>query len=289
MPSQAPSLAAHSLAPSSHYSSYTHNNITEEKQHPMQMETPKFPLAGPGYVILNLVRVMNIISLLVVIAANIILLIKIVLAASFFFFEAVTHVAIFKAYFDRNWPLLGEDSGFVTLGSAMVLLGISTLGELNSPASRQKEIGLPFWKLILGAGVVSIVIGSLNIALSYVFRDSDIGISARHVRARGAVATQDVVSRKDSYRSFKLSHKSSLNTYKSSSTTSRLGSTRQTRHPQPPNGYPVHISSPMDAFSAPPTNASRSPVPMHMPMPMPSSEIAAPDLAHHPAMYSNYI
>lgn len=57
------------------------------------MEAPKFPLAGPGYVILNLVRVMNIISLLVVIAANIILLIKIVLVTNFFFFEAVTHVA----------------------------------------------------------------------------------------------------------------------------------------------------------------------------------------------------
>ncbi|EGD91465.2 uncharacterized protein TERG_07685 [Trichophyton rubrum CBS 118892] len=204
MPSQAPSLAARSLAPSSNYSSFTHNNIEEKR--PLQMEVPKFPLAGPGYVILNLVRVMNIISLLVVIAANIILLIKIVLVTNFFFFEAVTHVAsasvcsflivselsVFRAYFDRNWPLLGEDSGFVALGATMVLLGISTLGELNNQSTRQKEIGLPFWKLILGAGIVSIVIGTLNIGLSYVFRDPDIGISARHVRARGAVATQEV-------------------------------------------------------------------------------------------------
>ncbi|KMQ44303.1 hypothetical protein HL42_5025 [Trichophyton rubrum] len=190
MPSQAPSLAARSLAPSSNYSSFTHNNIEEKR--PLQMEVPKFPLAGPG--------------LLVVIAANIILLIKIVLVTNFFFFEAVTHVAsasvcsflivselsVFRAYFDRNWPLLGEDSGFVALGATMVLLGISTLGELNNQSTRQKEIGLPFWKLILGAGIVSIVIGTLNIGLSYVFRDPDIGISARHVRARGAVATQEV-------------------------------------------------------------------------------------------------
>lgn len=80
-------------------------------------------------------------------------------------FLIVSELSVFRAYFDRNWPLLGEDSGFVTLGATMVLLGISTLGELNNQSTRQKEIGLPFWKLILGAGVVSIVIGTLNIGL----------------------------------------------------------------------------------------------------------------------------
>lgn len=67
-------------------------------------------LAGPGYVILNGIRVVNIISLLAVIAASVVALVKIVVNNQvgppediksfketdfnnqFFFFEAVTHV-----------------------------------------------------------------------------------------------------------------------------------------------------------------------------------------------------
>jgi hypothetical protein len=40
-------------------------------------------LAGPGYIILNGIRVMNIVAFLAVIAASIVM---------FFFFDAVTHV-----------------------------------------------------------------------------------------------------------------------------------------------------------------------------------------------------
>ena len=49
-------------------------------------------LAGPGYVILNAIRVLNIIVFLDIIAASIVMLVKIPLLNSFFFFEAVTHV-----------------------------------------------------------------------------------------------------------------------------------------------------------------------------------------------------
>lgn len=48
-------------------------------------------LAGPGYVILNGIRVINIVSFLDIIAASAVMLVKISLLNSFFFFEAVTH------------------------------------------------------------------------------------------------------------------------------------------------------------------------------------------------------
>ena len=47
--------------------------------------------AGPGYVILNGIRVINIVSFLDIIAASAVMLVKISLLNSFFFFEAVTH------------------------------------------------------------------------------------------------------------------------------------------------------------------------------------------------------
>lgn len=49
-------------------------------------------LAGPGYIILNGIRVMNIIGLLAVIAGAIAMLVKTSVASKFFFFDAVSHV-----------------------------------------------------------------------------------------------------------------------------------------------------------------------------------------------------
>lgn len=49
-------------------------------------------LAGPGYIILNVIRVLNIISLLAVIAASSVMLVKTFIVSKFFFFDAVSHV-----------------------------------------------------------------------------------------------------------------------------------------------------------------------------------------------------
>ena len=51
-------------------------------------------LAGPGYVILNAIRVLNIITFLDLIAACAVMLVKINMLNSFFFFEAVTHAVV---------------------------------------------------------------------------------------------------------------------------------------------------------------------------------------------------
>lgn len=49
-------------------------------------------LAGPGYIILNAIRVMNVIGLLAVITASVVMLVKTSTSSKFFFFDAVTHV-----------------------------------------------------------------------------------------------------------------------------------------------------------------------------------------------------
>lgn len=49
-------------------------------------------LNGPGYIILNGIRGMNIIALLAVITASIVMLVKISTDTKLFFFDAVSHV-----------------------------------------------------------------------------------------------------------------------------------------------------------------------------------------------------
>ncbi|KAK5127495.1 hypothetical protein LTR85_006834 [Meristemomyces frigidus] len=159
-------------------------------------------LAGPGYIILNAIRVMNVIGLLAVITASIVMLVKTSLASKFFFFDAVSHVltcitgmfllaselSLFRSYFARNWPLLSPVHGFVTLALSMIVLGINMLGNLNKPATSEKSLGLPFWRIVIGSGIVIFILGFVNLIASYVFRDRTQGITARQVRAHGAVA-----------------------------------------------------------------------------------------------------
>ncbi|EMC97632.1 hypothetical protein BAUCODRAFT_51646, partial [Baudoinia panamericana UAMH 10762] len=157
-------------------------------------------LAGPGYIILNCIRGMNIVGLLAVIAASVIMLVKTSLQSKFFFFDAVSHVltaivgmfllaselSLFRTYFARNWPLLSPTHGFVSLALAMIVLGINMLGNLNKPATSEQALGLPFWRIVIGSGIIIFVLGFINLVASCVFRDRSRNITARQVRAKGA-------------------------------------------------------------------------------------------------------
>jgi hypothetical protein len=177
-------------------------------------------LAGPGYIILNGIRAMNIIGLLAVITASVAMLVKTSVASKFFFFDAVSHVltaitgskchripsickqkanripvflltselSLFRSYFSRNWPLLSPAHGFLTLALAMIVLGINMLGNLNKAATSQESLGMPFWRIVIASGIVIFILGFVNLVASYIFRDRKQGITARQVRAHGAVA-----------------------------------------------------------------------------------------------------
>ncbi|KAH7058593.1 hypothetical protein B0J12DRAFT_567252 [Macrophomina phaseolina] len=162
-------------------------------------------LAGPAYLILNVIRALNIIGLLLVATASFLMLIKTIVVSRFFFFDGCSHVitacislflvaseaCLFRTYFRRNWPLLSPEHGFVTLGLAMVLLGVNTLGNLNKDATSADHLGVPFWSVVISSGVIILVLGFVNIVASFVFRDTGLRITARNVRSSGAVAVQD--------------------------------------------------------------------------------------------------
>ncbi|KAJ0414987.1 hypothetical protein BJY00DRAFT_269893 [Aspergillus carlsbadensis] len=255
------------------------------------MASLKESLAGPGYVILNALRVINIIVFLDMIAAHVVMLVKIDLLTSFFFFQAVSHaIAIgtsiflivselpfFRNFFDRNWPSLGEDSGFLTLAVIMLILGIGALGDLNTPATSQEELGLTFWRIIISAGILALVVSVINVVANFAFADRDIGVSARHVRVYGAVAPQKVASRTCSQRSFQLSYKreETLPSYSTSSPIRRVSTASMPR-------LPIKISQPLNPMRMN-SNAASSKYSRD------SSGVTIPDLAHHPALQSGHV
>ncbi|RMZ92466.1 hypothetical protein DV736_g276, partial [Chaetothyriales sp. CBS 134916] len=262
------------------------------------------PLAG--YVVLNVIRGLNLTALLAVMAASSVMLVKTFIVSKFFFFDAAGHVVrivisgfliltelpLFKSYFYRNWPLFSPRSGFVMLGLSMIGLGNSILGQLNKEATSQKSLGLPFWRIVIAAGVIVLVMGFVNIFASYIFRDTKTHLTARQVRSHGAVAFHkaDVEAdprtpnpnRRTRYRSFFLGQKrTSLPSYYSHSR-SNTGE----------KGY--YISSPIQNHSPRSPGAASSKYSQGSPSPrgdrregyggLGSPPVVRPDLAHHPAM-----
>ncbi|KAI4751944.1 hypothetical protein E4T44_14845 [Aureobasidium sp. EXF-8845] len=145
---------------------------------------------------------MNITGLLAIIAASVLMLIKTTTDSSFFIFEATMHavvasiaivliiseVGLFSGYFARNWPSLSLQHGFVSLASAMIILGVHVLACLNKTSNNKEHLGMAFWRVVIMAGILNLILGIFNLVANFVFRDSSQGITARMVRARGAEA-----------------------------------------------------------------------------------------------------
>ncbi|KAJ5474741.1 hypothetical protein N7475_004307 [Penicillium sp. IBT 31633x] len=253
-------------------------------------------LAGPGYVILNVIRVLNIITFMDLMAACAVMLAKINMLNSFFFFQAVTHAVValislfliiselpvLQGYFDSRWPMFGQQSSFYSLGGIMMILGVSTLGNLNTEAMTQESIGMTFWQIIISAGILAMIVSALNIVASFIFSDPETGVSARQVRLDGAVAPQKAMSRSssssNSQRTLHLSVKreETLPTYTRQNPVKRA--TRRLT-----GRFPLKISKPMDPTLIAENDAASSKYSRD------SADIRPPDLAHHPAMYSGHM
>lgn len=101
----------------------------------------------------------------------------------------------------------------------MIVLGVSVLGNLNKQATSQKSLGTSFWRIVIASGILMLILGVANLFANYIFRNKELGISAREVRAHGAVAPQKSLSRATTQtsprprRSFHLGRSDTLPTY----------------------------------------------------------------------------
>ena len=164
-----------------------------------------FKLAGAGYVILNILRVLTIITLGSIIAGSWIMLVKTVQNSDFFFFDSVSHfmtstisiflivseLCLFKRWFTSNWPLLSEQSGLITLALMLIIMGCQMLAQLNKDATSEEKLGLPFWRVIIAGGILGFVMGFLNLIAHFLFRMSKKGVTSRMIRAHGAKVLLD--------------------------------------------------------------------------------------------------
>lgn len=78
-------------------------------------------------------------------------------------FLIISEASVFRTYFARHWPLLSPAHGFVALGLALLALGVNVLGCLNQKAHHADNLGLAFWRIIIGSGILVLILGVFNI------------------------------------------------------------------------------------------------------------------------------
>lgn len=152
-----------------------------------------------GYLVLNAIRILNIITLLAIIGANMAFLIKtirvkdstlqlfdgaqralVILIVCFLL--ATEMPKVFSGYFSRHWPAFSYQSGFLALGFAFLVLGCNVLSDLNKTTSTQENMGKHSYKMVLAAGAMAIGMSSINVIASVLLADRAKGLTARQVR-----------------------------------------------------------------------------------------------------------
>lgn len=59
--------------------------------------------------------------------------------------------------------MFGEEAGFFALAAIMMILGVAVLGNLNTEAMSQESLGLAFWRIIISAGILAMVVSLVNV------------------------------------------------------------------------------------------------------------------------------
>lgn len=165
----------------------------------------KNAIRGAGYWVLQVLRVFTVITLLAATAACWVLMIKVDKGRSFFIFECISLfftsvismvlvvsefpvLSFVKDYFRQAWPVLSEHYGVGWLGAAVMVIGCNILGSLNEPAYDAESLGPHFSSLVLAAGILCLIFGTLNVLGSLVWRHGQDGITSRDIRANGSLA-----------------------------------------------------------------------------------------------------
>lgn len=153
-----------------------------------------------SYIILNVIRALNILAILAAELATGSLLVKTanVTVAWFNIFDLAAKVFIIifgicllitevprvlGAWISRHWPAFGYQSGFLSLGVCMTFLGCIVLSYLTKQDADEKHLGGDFYRMCEAAGLMCIIMGHINVVATLVLQDRGRGLTARQVRS----------------------------------------------------------------------------------------------------------
>jgi lipid-A-disaccharide synthase-like uncharacterized protein len=107
-----------------------------------------------------------------------------VVVASIAIVLIVSEVGLFSGYFARNWPSLSLEHGFVSLASAMLVLGVHVLSCLNQSSNSKEHLGMAFWRVVIMAGILNLILGVFNLVAVSLFINALTSSCARFCHPR---------------------------------------------------------------------------------------------------------
>jgi hypothetical protein len=162
---------------------------------------------GKGFVVLNVLRGLNIIGLLGMSTSSMVLCVKGAMNGSFtgfgFFalvsglltslfslFLLVSEIDLgnIKKFYSTYFPVLSTTHSLGWLGVVLVFLAVDLLGKLNADEYSTTNLSLPFWRLCLASAVLCFVFGFLNLLSTLIFREHDSDVTDRLIRTSGRLA-----------------------------------------------------------------------------------------------------
>jgi hypothetical protein len=180
---------------------------------------------GKGFMVLNVLRAFNMISLLGMATSDMILCVKGAMNGAFTgfgFFALVSGVltsmfSLFlfaseidsgkvKKFYNLYFPVLSTTHSLGWLGMALVFLSVDLLGNLNAEENNANNLSLPFWRLCLASAVLCFVFGFFNLLSTLVFREHDSDVTDRLIRTSGRLASTTKSLNDDYYGSYARSN-----------------------------------------------------------------------------------
>ena len=97
-------------------------------------------------------------------------------------------IDVVRDWYRRTWPIFSDFHGPSSFGIAVMFIGFNLLGKLNQSSFEQDRLGKSFWQLVMGASILDVALGALNVAGAILWMDRKNGITARDVRSMGSLA-----------------------------------------------------------------------------------------------------
>lgn len=154
--------------------------------------------------VLNIIRLLNIISLVGIIAANVAFLIAtvrievqvlivlqifdcaqrilVILLVLFLILTELPNMLGSHEYILSQWAALSCRSGFLALCFAFLLLGCNTIADLDQRLSTPAHMGPTTYKMVLAAGSLAIGMAGVNFIAHVLFTDRQTPLTARQRR-----------------------------------------------------------------------------------------------------------
>lgn len=87
-----------------------------------------------------------------------------------------------RGWINRKWPLFSSSAGFSAFACCLYFMACDVLSYLTKAEVDKKHIGGDFYRMCQAAGLMTLVVATINLLATFILQDKRKGLTARQVR-----------------------------------------------------------------------------------------------------------